>query len=250
LSKLGDFLKEVSNWDWEAFCRAEHDTSYTSNEAMIFALVRACAMEKMDAIKLALNRIDGKLKTPIKIEYPKIFFLFPNALAEGPLEDAPAPQLKGGEFKSVEVVTTLQKVEPDEEESDLPSLSLRQTVTKMSDAPRQVPEFVITYATQTQQWLNGQAEEPPEKPMVKSVVAAHLLKLAQNRNTDALAEVFDQIDGKLVETIQILGEDLYITSYSTVAPKGAYLNDDGVLQLEATMAQDIWAQKLGTSSGS
>jgi hypothetical protein len=39
-------------------------------------------------------------------------------------------------------------------------------------------------------------------------VAAHLLILAQKRNIDALTEVFDQIDGKLAEVLQILGEDI------------------------------------------
>jgi hypothetical protein len=127
---------------------------------------------------------------------------------------------------------------------DLPSLSLRQTVAKMADAPRQVPLAVIEFARDVQQWLKGNGQRPIENPLVKSVVAAHLLALAQNRNLTALTEVFDQIDGKLVETIQVLGEDILITSYSLHAPDGAYLNSDGVLQIEAKQAQDMWAQKL------
>lgn len=251
-SKLGSFLKEVSNWNWEEFCRAEHDPSYTTNEAVIFALIRACAMEKMEAIKLALNRIDGKLKTPIQIEMPKVFYLFPNAtLPEG--EVAVQKAVESGEKVEptpgeIEVIRRYEtRDEPlDEEENDLPSLSLRQTVAKMADAPREVPEFVMQFAELTQQYLNHQAERPDEIPLVKSVVAAHLLKMATSRNIDALTEVFDQIDGKLVETIQILGEDIFITSYTLTAPEGAYLNADGVLQLEAKQSQDLWAQKLGT----
>jgi hypothetical protein len=102
------------------------------------------------------------------------------------------------------------KAEP---EPTLQDLTLRQTLAKMSDYPREVPDAVIHYAEQTQQWLQGNAPEPEEKPAVKSVVAAHLLALAQKRNIEALSEVFDQIDGKLTEVIQILGEDIYITSY-------------------------------------
>lgn len=251
--KLGKFLREVSNWNWEEFCLAENDPKFTSNEAMIFAVIRACAMEKLDAIKLALNRIDGKLKTPIKIEYPKIFYRFPNAklpeitdeeIQEHNEREDRLRHLPGG-AKIVKGEVLEQKSEPEESEPELPSLSLRQTLTKMADHPRQVPDAVIKYATDTQQWLKGNAPEPEEKPLVKSVVSAHLLKLAQDRNVDALTEVFDQIDGKLVETLQVLGEDIVITSYALEAPEGAYLNDDGVLQIEAEQAQDLWAKKLG-----
>jgi hypothetical protein len=249
--RLGDFLREVSNWDWETFCLAENDTKYSSNQAMIFGLIRACAMEKLDAIKLALGRLDGKLKTPIRIEMPKVYFLYPNAkLPEGGFSDKMIEIAHGRHdifvddaTSSVEVIPPTPDIEP-EEEPDIATLTLRQTLTKMADHPRQVPEAIITYATATQQWLKGNGEEPIEKPMVKSVVAAHLLKLAQERNIDAMSEVFDQIDGKLVETIQVLGEDIYITDYSLTAPDGAYLNSDGVLQLEATQAQDVWTQKL------
>jgi hypothetical protein len=69
--------------------------------------------------------------------------------------------------------------------------------------------------------------------------------MASKRNVDAINEVFDAIDGKLVETIQVLGDDLYIVNYSTIAPPEAVPNADGVLQMEATAAQNIWAHKLG-----
>jgi hypothetical protein len=205
-------------------------------------------MQKMEAIKLALGRLDGKIKTPVRIEYPKIYYLYPNAK---PNEDdnwegatsvdvftSPKALVEAGEI--IEHKND-SKAEP---EPTLQDLTLRQTLAKMSDYPREVPDAVIHYAEQTQQWLQGNAPEPEEKPAVKSVVAAHLLALAQKRNIEALSEVFDQIDGKLTEVIQILGEDIYITSYSLTAPAGAYLNADGVLQLEATQAQDLWAQKL------
>lgn len=254
--KLAGFLREVSNWDWEEFCRAEHDPKYTSNEAMIFALIRACVMEKMEAIKLALGRLDGKLKTPVRIETPKVYYIYPMAtLPQGsaPVENSEteASQLPAGEVGKLDGVVVLPE-EPEQEpepEPDLATLSLRQTLGKMADHPREVPQFIIQFATATQQWLKGQAEEPEEKPLVKSVVAAHLLKLAAERNIDALSEVFDQIDGKLVETIQILGEDIYIVDYSLTAPDGAYLNQNGMLQLEATQAQDMWAKKLANKNG-
>jgi hypothetical protein len=248
--KLGSFLSEVANWDWEQFCLAENDPQFTSNEAVIFAVIRACAMEKLDAIRMALNRLDGKLKTPVRIEMPKVFFLYPYAKAP---EDV--TQLQPGDDVSEDITSQMELLASDpkaeDEEPDLATLSLRQTLTKMADYPREVPIAVIEFATATQQWLQhpDKNPEPEEKPAVKSVVAAHLLHLAANRNLGALNEVFDQIDGKLVETIQILGDDIFIVSYSIVAPDGAYLNKNGVLQLEATQAQDTWAQKLGQKNG-
>lgn len=248
-NKLALFLREVSNWNWEAFCKAEHDTKYTSNEAMIFALIRACAMEKLGAISLALNRIDGKLKTPVRIETPKVFYRYPRARLSTP-EDKPVEEiLQSAPINLPTISGEVIVLDEPASEPELATLSLRQTLAKMADHPRQVPDAVIAYATATQQWLNGNADEPIEKPLVKSVVAAHLLKLAAERNVDALSEVFDQIDGKLVETIQVLGEDIYITDYSLAAPDGAYLGPDGVLQIEAAQTQDLWAQKLGNKNG-
>jgi hypothetical protein len=247
-SKLAAFLREVSNWNWEEFCKAESDPQYTTNQAVIFALIRACVMEKMDAIKLALNRIDGKLKTPVRIEMPKVFYRYP--MAQLPPEDHSKKQNISQLLPTGDASIGSEAVIPEAEpEPELATLSLRQTLSKMADHPRQVPEAIIAYATATQKWLNGTGPMPDEKPLVKSVVAAHLLKLAQERNIDALSEVFDQVDGKLVETIQVLGEDICITDYSLTAPDGAYLGPDGVLRMEAVQAQDIWAQKLGNRNG-
>lgn len=248
--KLGDFLKEVSNWDWAEFVKAEHDNSYTSNQAMIFGLIRSCAMEKMDAIKISINRLDGKLKTPFKIEYPKVFYLYPNASESKPeaVQVTDDPQTVN-EVKAIvagELIPKKEAPEPEiPDEDDLPSMTFRETLAKMADYPRELPEQIIEFSMLAEQFARGHGDMPDEVPKVKSVVAAHLLVLAQKRNIDALSEVFDQIDGKLAETIQLIGEDLFIVNYSLNAPEGAYLNKDGILEIEASTAQDLWAQKLG-----
>lgn len=244
--KLGKFLKDISNWYWDEFVRAEKSKNYTTNEAIIFALIRNCAMQNLPAIKTTLNRLDGKLKTPVKIEMPKVFYLFPNATLEAPAEQpaltdpdpAPPADVVTGEVLAPEP-------EPELTDADLPSMTMRETLAEMANYPRTLPDAIVDLALKTEQSLRGQAPRPDEIPRVKSVVAAHLLIMAQNRNMDAITEVFDQIDGKLAETIQLLGDDLYITIYSPTAPPGAYLNDNGVLQIEAEAAQALWAQKLG-----
>lgn len=242
--KLGAFLRTVSNWTWQEFVEAEHDKSYTSNQAMIFALIRSCAMQKMAAITMSLNRLDGKLKTPVKIEMPKIYYLFPNADNQKEPRGALNGKLERNVAPVDEAGLTIISPEPTND-TDLPSMSLRQTLAKMSDYPRDTPEAVVEFAQQTEWAMRDNKPLPIEIPAVKSVVAAHLLIMAQKRDLGALSEVFDQIDGKLVETLQVIGEDIYITSYSTTVPDGAELNKDGVYQIEAKQAQDLWAQKLG-----
>jgi hypothetical protein len=243
-ARLGAFLREVSNWRWSEFVLAENDDKYTSNQAMIFALVRACVMQNLQAIRLSINRLDGKLVTPLKIEYPKIFYLYPNAkLPEnGSKTGAIGVQNvidRGEQRSSSDLIVS----EP-ESEADLPSLSIRQTVAKMSDYSRTLPSQVAEQALQMEQFIKKNGPEPLDNPMVKSVMAAHLLIMAQSRSIDAIGEVFDSIDGKLAETFQVLGEDLYITNYSFIAPDAAYVNDDGILQLEALTSQDMWTKKL------
>ena len=253
--KLAKFLREASNWRWDEFWRAERDKQYTTNQAIIFALIRACAMEKMEAIKIALNRIDGKLKTPVRVEMPKVYYLYPYAtLPDAPEAASPLPAGDPDEPSEAiegEVLPAPIKHDATNEPRDLPSMGLRETLSEMSDYPRELPEQIVKLALETEQWLQGNGPKPDEIPMVKSVVAAHLLIMAQSRNIDALTEVFDQIDGKLVETIQVLGPeggDIYITMYATTAPPGAKLNADGVLQIEATQTQETWANKLGDKS--
>lgn len=250
--KLGDFLRDVSNWSWEEFWHAERDKTYTSNEAIIFTLLRACAGEDLKAIRLSLNRMDGKLKTPIIIETPKVFYLYP--FATGTIDEAVQQHnareenlkhLPGGAM----IVHGPDPEEPELTEDDLPAMSLRETLTKMSDYTRDTPDAIVELALRTEQWLQGNGPKPQSIPRVKSVVAAHLLVMAQKKNIDALTEVFDQIDGKLAETIQVIGEDIYITSYSELAPSGATKNEKGVYQIEAEATQMLWASKLGGLPG-
>jgi hypothetical protein len=254
--KLANFLREASNWSWEEFAKAEKNPKFTTNESVIFSLIRACAMQNLSAIKMSLNRIDGKLKTPIKIEYPKVFYLYPNASVPEKLEKPKTAEdpttvnqveqiMEGGELTTPEPIEQPKA----ESEADLPSMGLRETLIKMADYPRELPQAIVDLALQTEQWIRKAAPKPDEIPKVKSVVAAHLLIMAQNRNIDALTEVFDQIDGKLVETLQIIGEDMYLASYSDTPPEGAYLNKDGIWEIEAVSVQNMWAEKLGKVIG-
>lgn len=248
--KLASFLKKVIEWPWDEFVMAEKNKKYSTNQAIVFSLVRACAMQKIEAIKMSLDRMDGKLKTPIVIETPKVYYVYPYAeippqVSSTSLPPPPTP--------TEEDTTDLEAIEGEllpPPSTDVvtqptpPSLGLRDTLRLMADQPRELPEAILTLANEADKWARGYGPKPPEIPKVKSVIAANLLTMAQQRSLDALYEVFDQIDGKLVETLQILGEDVYITVFSREAPPGAYLNADGMLQIEATSTEAVWSDKL------
>lgn len=259
-TKLTDFMREAFNWRWDEFALAEVNEDFTSNEAVVFAVIRAATMQKIDAVRIALNRLDGKLKTPVQIEYPKVYRVFPYATeieGQGPIEqkspdflqvtDDPNTVNEVRAIVSGELLPPKQLPTPEagvDLEEELMALSLRQTLAQMGDYPRMVPKGLVKLAEQVDNAVRKGTPMPDEIPHVKSVVAAHLLLMAQRRNIDALYETFDQIEGKLVETLQLVGEDITLISYSTVAPAGATLNADGVLQIEASETQNTWAEKL------
>jgi len=202
--------------------------------------VRTCSEGKLGAIKLAIDRVDGKVITPIKFEFPKVYITFPNATTKAEL---PAGSIAPEESS---VVVSDEPAEPEEDTSNIATMSLKQTLEKMADSPRVVTSVILDRKRRVESCLaNGdELDDNENTPLVKSVIAANLLHLAENHNFEAIVEVFDRIDGKLVETISVIGEDMYISSYITEAPAGAVKNKDGIYQIEAREVENIWYEKL------
>lgn len=242
--ELGDFLNEVIEWQWDKFCKAERDPKYTSMQGTVFALVRACTDGRLSAINMAIDRIDGKVETPIRVEYPKVFILFPNAervaLASGDSEPAPALAPSDPAIEEIKEGETI--IEPDEviDAPEEVTMSLRDTVRKLAGEKRIVVDLILDRKLQVENKKNIEGKIP----LVKSIIAAHLLKLVEFGKFEAINSVFDQIDGKLTETIRVLGEDIFLTSYNEEAPYGAIKNKDGVYQIAAPQVASEWKQKL------
>jgi len=240
--KLGNFLREVIDWDWQQFCDAEKDEAYSGYQSSVFALVRSAAEQKLQAIKLSIARIDGQVKTPIKVEYPTAYLLFPYAekLALPPPNHQAVALLPDPE------PTSLKEIEEgfpemEEPQDSLATLTLRETLDKMADAPRNIPLLIDDQRKRVEK---GAYLGDAKVPLVKSVICAHLLILANEKhNFDAITEIFDQIDGKLVGTIKLMG-DIYRTSYALEAPYNAVKNKDGIYQIEQQIVTDLWTQKL------
>lgn len=238
--KLGNFLQEVINWNWQEFCDAEKNPKFTGLEATVLSLVRTTSEGKLGAIRLAIDRVDGKIDTPIKIEYPKVWYLYPEAEeVVQPAGETP-PELPSGDVYSL---TRFTPPEPEEEPVNTATLTLRQTLNKMADSPRQVIPLILMKKREVE---SAEVNQPVDNvPLVKSVIAANLLHLAVEKNNfEAITEIFDQIDGKLVETIRILGDDIFLSQYAKVAPYGSIKNKDGVYMAEAREVAAQWKQKL------
>ena len=239
---MAEFLAEVVDWRWDDFCYAEQSSEYTGYQAAVLSLVRAAAGGKLGAIKLAIDRVDGKVETPVKVEYPRVFFLYPNATSvDGGEED---PDLIEGETS---------EEEPDEEvdEEENVTLGLRKTLEKMSGESRVLVELILQRKREVEKQIKDGETVVDEQdgkgqavPLVRSVISANLLRLAEKSNFEAIMEVFDQLDGKLVETIRVLGDDIHISSYVLTAPKGAKKNKEGVYMLEAPQLADTWKEKF------
>ena len=224
---------------------AEHDPKYTGYQSAVFALVRTCSDGKLGAIKLAIDRVDGKLETPVKVEYPKVWFLYPHAKGVVELPEGETPPLQLADPDDL----------PETPVEDTPetaaTLTLREMVKKMAEQPRELVPIILKVKREVE--AKVRAQEPiaegdmanQKVPLVKSVIAANLLHLAIERNNfDAITEIFDQIDGKLVETVRVLGDDVYITQYALEAPYGSVKNKDGIYMLEAGAIAEAWRAKL------
>lgn len=242
--KLGGFLNEVINWDWREFVKNEKDPKFSGFQASVLALVRTASEGKLGAIKMAIDRVDGKVETPVRVIYPKIYYRYPFATSVAlPTGDDVALALTD---PNPDPLPEPPEAEPEDEPAAV--LSLRATLKKMADAPRQVPLLIHQAKKKIEkepEEADGEAIED-KAPMVKSVIAANLLMLANEKQSfEAITEVFDQIDGKLVETIRILGDDIHLSQYSLIAPYGAEKNADGVYEMIEPQVTDVWKEKLG-----
>lgn len=245
--KLGEFLAKVIHWQWDEFVKSEKDTKFTGLEAVVLALVRTCSEQKLGAIKLAIDRVDGKLATPVKVEYPKVWFIYPEAdrIALPSPDAPPTPVLETGTMLPAILDEPPGDI-PEEEPVTLATMSLRETLHKMADAPRQTVPLILETKKRIEEELGKDPRAEFNKaPLVKSVISANLIHLAVEKNNfDAITEIFDQIDGKLVETIRFLGDDIFIPQYALEAPAGAVKNKEGVYMLEAKEIAEAWKQKF------
>lgn len=211
------------------FLALEKDKSASVDDAVLCSLVRACTdTDEQSAVKLAFDRADGLLETPIEIKVPKFYVRYVNAKEVDP------------NVKEIEAPKKLT----DESSYNPATAKLRETLREMRKMPRDVIRVVMLYKRRVEKGVPVDHE-----PMVKSVIVANLLKNVTKGKFRAVELVFDQIDGKLTRTITLLGgEDVYVDDYHTlVAPAGSFIGDDGVYYGENKTMTAAWIRGFANS---
>ena len=231
-------FEEMLHMDWYEFIKLEADKSAIVDDGALASLIRICAdTDDIAAAKLAFDRADGLQATVIEIEVPKFYVRYVNAKEIEPgakeLED---PQDAKKEKKS---------------SYDPASAKLRETLAEMRGMPQDVIRVVMLYKKRIEKAFEDGTplKEDQHKPMVKSVIVANLLRNVKKGKFKAIELVFDQIDGKLPKTIQLLGgEDIYVDDDQTlVAPANAIMGDDGVYYAENKAMTTIWLRGFANS---
>lgn len=231
MSSLKNRFEELIHMNWSDFVFLEHDKSASVDDGVLCSLIRICAdTDDIAAAKLAFDRVDGLLETPLEIKVPKFYTRFVNAKEIEP----GAKQITAPEDASKEKASTY----------DPATAKLRETLREMRAMPQDVIRVVRGYKKRI-----DEGKESKHDPMVKSVIVANLLRNVQKGRYRAIELVFDQIDGKLTRTITLLGgDDVYVDDYSVlIAPANATKDESGCYIAENTVMTAAWLRGFANS---
>lgn len=209
----------------------EIDRSANVDDGVLCSLIRICAdTDDIAAAKLAFDRVDGLLETPIQVKVPKFYTRYIKAT-----EIEPGAKAIGAPESSETKQTS---------NYDPATAKLRETLQEMRAMPQDVIRMVRGYKKRI-----DEGKEAQRDPMVKSVIVANLLRNVQKGRYRAIELVFDQIDGKLTRTITLLGgEDVYVDDYSTlIAPTDATKDKDGYYIAENKLMTTAWLRGFAQS---
>jgi hypothetical protein len=231
MASLKTRFEELIHMNWSDFVFLEHDKSASVDDGVLCSLVRICAdTDDIAAVKLAFDRLDGLLETPIEIKVPKFYIRYVNA-----------KEIEPG-MKSLEAPESSEK---DKASSyDPATAKLRETLQEMRSMPQDIIRMVRLYKKHV-----DDGKVPKHDPMVKSVIVANLLRNVRRGRFRAIELVFDQIDGKLTRTISLLGgDDVYIDDYVTdVAPANSIKDESGYYIAENKIMTTAWLRGFANS---
>lgn len=231
MATLKTRFEEILHMEWGEFCELEKDKTASVDDVVLCSLIRNCAdTDDISATKMAFDRADGLLETPIEIRVPKFYIRYINAKEiDGNTAGIEAPQSSKKDKK--------HKYDP-------ASAKLRETLQEMRQMPRDVIRAVRLYKRRIEK-----GTPVDHQPMVKSVIVANLLRNVQKGRFRAVELVFDQIDGKLTKTISLLGgDDVYVDDYNTlVAPADATKDKEGYYIAENKTMTAAWLRGFAQS---
>ncbi len=241
--RLTEGFREIIELRWTEFVQRERSFDSTNFDSVIVGIVRACKKGTLRAIQTGLDRLDGKVAQEIEVEMPQFYFIYPKAVkaADDPeIIDVGEPVERVLEETRPTETGPADMDELHAAEEELPTGSLRAVLQKLLDSPKQQVVDILAVADE----IDSQGYSMEGDPKVKSVIVAGLMKLVHDGRISAVFEVFDQIDGKVADKIKILGNDVFMYRYDTIAPAGATKNADGFYQISADNTTNAWALKL------
>lgn len=228
MGTLKERFEQLLHFTWSEFVDLENSGDATIDDLSLCSLIRACSdTSDISSIKLAFDRSDGLLETPIEIKVPKFYVRYMKATS-----------IESGDENAV------VKKEEVKTSYDPATAKLRETLREMRSMPRQIIGLVRGHKKRI-----DAGELPTHDPMVKSVIVANLLNQVKKGKFKAIELVFDQIDGKLTKTITLLGgEDVYVDNYNElVAPAHAFKNEDGIYIAEDKIMTANWLRGFAKS---
>lgn len=237
MSQLATQFEEFIHLPYDEYYKQKKTKSNTVDERTIMSLIDICTdTDDIAAAKMSFDRIEGLLETPVHIKVPKFYMRYVNAKA-----------IEQSETKAIEPSKTAP-VEQDDN-YDPATAKLRETLQKMRDMPEQIIPAILRVKKAVQAGKDVNLTGNQKMPQVKHVIIANLLRNVRKGRYRAIELVFDQLDGKLVKTITLLGgEDVYIDDYTTLtAPAHAILGDDGVYFAEDKQMTTQWIRGFSQS---
>lgn len=224
-------------WDYKDFKLMAESPGINADSKVVAALLdRCCHAKSTRAIHLAFDRLEGEQPTPLKFDTPKFYVRYHNA--------EPPKQIAA--FSS----TSSSEVEVDDDPeitSDIAG-SLRVTLDALRRLPKEDIDTILKYRNAVDKKL-PKTDLVLKKATVRTVIAANLLVIGGSGNTNAIEEIFLQIEGQLEKVIKVLGgHDVYVDDYATLeAPMNAVLVD-GLWVAENEAVTNMWIARLAPES--
>lgn len=232
LTKLLDMMLVM---DYKEFKMMGDSDGINADAKVVAALLdRCCHAKSTRAIHLAFERLEGEQPTPIRFDTPKFYTRYQNA----------SPPTQIAAFSSASAVPTPSEVDDDPEITSDIAGSLRVTLDALRRLPKSDVEALLTYRAAVDKKL-PKAGLSVQKASVRKIIAANLLVIGHSGNTNAIEEIFLQIEGQLEKVIKVLGgHDVYIDDYATLeAPMNAQLID-GIWVAENEAVTNMWIARL------
>ncbi len=237
MAALKEQFQEFIHLPYDEYYKQKKTRSNTVDERTIMSLIDICTdTDDIAAAKMSFDRIEGLLETPVHIKVPKFYIRYVNATA---IEQSETTAIGAPETTRVE----------QDDNYDPATAKLRETLQKMRDMPEGIIPAILKVKKAIQAGKEVNLTGKQKMPQVKHVIVANLLRNVRKGRYRAIELVFEQIDGKLVRTITLLGgEDVYVDDYNTlIAPANAILGDDGKYFAEDKALTTQWIRGFSKS---